>query len=199
MFAIVKLGNQQFKVKAGDFIRVPYQKVSPGDEIEIPVLGFSESEGEDFVFTKEDLKKSKVKAVLLRQALAKKVLVFKKKRRKGYRKTRGYRQKLSELKVLELCSPSGKISKVDIKKVSSKKAITEDKVESKNASTKTKSDQSVEKSSIKKDKPKKRSHKQVKKQSERQAGSKEATKKASKETDKKVSAKKNCENREQRS
>ena len=120
MFAIVKLGNQQFKVKAGDFIRVPYQKVSPGEEIEAPVLGFGEED--EFVFSAEELKKSKVKAILLRQSLSKKSLVFKKKKRKGYRRTKGHRQKISEFKVLELCSPAGKTSKVEFKKPASKKA-----------------------------------------------------------------------------
>ena len=118
MFAIVKLGNQQFKVKAGDFIRVPYQNVSQGEQIEIPVLGFGDES--QFCFSAEELKKSKVKAVLLRQSLSKKVLVFKKKRRKGYRRTKGHRQKVSELKVLELCSPDGKVSKVEWKKAGSK-------------------------------------------------------------------------------
>lgn len=125
MFAIVQLGNQQFKVKVGDFIRVPYQELSPGEEIEVPVLGFGDED--QFVFSAEKLKKSKVKAVLLRQSLSKKVLVFKKKRRKGYRRTKGHRQKISELRVLELCSPDGKVSKAAesqsvAKKVAAKKS-----------------------------------------------------------------------------
>ncbi|MBC6415785.1 MAG: 50S ribosomal protein L21 [Bdellovibrionales bacterium] len=122
MFAIVKLGNQQFKVKVGDFIRVPFQKASKGEQIEIPVLGFGDDS--HFIFEKSQLKKSKVTAVLLRQSLAKKVLVFKKKRRKGYRRTKGYRQKVSELKIIELSSPEGKVSKSPLKKDKSTKSGT---------------------------------------------------------------------------
>ena len=114
MFAIVRLGNQQFKVKAGDFIRAPFQKGSQGDQIEVHVLGFGDES--QFICDKIQLEKSKVKAVLLRQSLAKKIIVFKKKRRKGYRRTKGHRQKISELKIIELCSPDGQTSQVELKK-----------------------------------------------------------------------------------
>ena len=164
MFAIVKLGNQQFKVKAGDFIRASYQNISPGEEIEVPVLGFG---GEDqFVFSAEELKKSKVKAILLRQSLSKKDLVFKKKKRKGYRRTKGHRQKVSEFKVLELCSPDGKVSKADSKKTKEKKEDKPkhvkslktgvDKIKSSKSKDKKISEQKPVKSSVtKKSNPKK--------------------------------------------
>ena len=113
MFAIVKLGNRQFKVKAGDFIRAPFQNQEQGKSFQIPVLAFGADK--TFTFDGESLKKSKVTAVLIRQTLSKKQLVFKKKRRKGYRRTKGHRQKISELKILELKSPDGQISKVEIK------------------------------------------------------------------------------------
>ena len=110
MFAVVRLGNQQFKVQAGDFIRAPFQNHSPEDKIELPVVAFSSTKA--FSLGPSQLKGSKVKAIVLRQSLSKKTLVFKKKRRKGYRKTRGHRQKITELKILELKSPEGEISQV---------------------------------------------------------------------------------------
>ena len=109
MFAVIKLGNQQFTVKAGDFIRVPFQKVDVQEKISVPVVAFRE--GDSFVFEDSSLKGSRVSALVLRQILSRKVLVFKKKRRKGYRKTRGHRQKTTELQILELCSPKGLVSK----------------------------------------------------------------------------------------
>lgn len=129
MFGVVKLGSHQFKVKAGDFVRVPFQNCSKGEFIELPLVAFSD--GKNMIIDSTQLKKSKVKAVLLRQSLNKKVLVFKKKRRKGYRRTKGHRQKVSELKILELISPEGKQDKVewkvDSKKTSSSK-VKKDKV-----------------------------------------------------------------------
>ena len=120
MFAIVKIGNQQFKVKAGDFIRAPYQKLSAGDTMNIPVIAFGTEKA--MICDSSQLKKSKVKALLLRQSLANKLIVFKKKRRKGYRRTQGHRQKVTELQILELYSPDGKIFKIETKKKKAGKA-----------------------------------------------------------------------------
>ena len=113
MFAIVQLGNRQFKVKANDFIRVPFQNQAEGSQFQVPVLAFISDKNS--YFDSESLKKSQVTAVLIRQMLSKKQLVFKKKRRKGYRKTQGHRQKMSELKILELKSPDGQVAKGEFK------------------------------------------------------------------------------------
>ncbi|MCY4321496.1 MAG: 50S ribosomal protein L21 [Bdellovibrionaceae bacterium] len=173
MFAIVKLGNQQFKVKAGDFIRAPFQKKSQGDKISIPVIAFGEN---DKLCEDSQLKKTKVKALLLRHGLAKKVIVFKKKRRKGYRRTKGHRQKVTELKILELHSSSGEVSKVEYKlKTKSKKTAVKSKVKKsvkavdkkpskvKKASTQAKLDKSKKTSKSKSVKTVKKSVKTAKK------------------------------------
>ena len=115
MYAIVRLGNSQFKVKAGDFIRAPFQDQPLDKKFELSVLAFATGD-KAFVFEDSQLKGARVQAVVLRQFLGRKVIVFKKKRRKGYRRTKGHRQKITELKVLELTSPEGKTSKVEWKK-----------------------------------------------------------------------------------
>ena len=154
MFAIVRLGNQQFKVKAGDFIRAPFQKGSQGELIEVPILGFGDENR--FICDKTQLEKSRVKAVLLRQSLAKKIIVFKKKRRKGYRRTKGHRQKISELKIIELCSPDGKTSQVELKKSrldektgNKKQAFLKDKLSDKKKKSSPSSEESLKRSSAK--------------------------------------------------
>ena len=114
MFAIVKLGNQQFKVKAGDFLRAPYQNQPLNKKFALPVIAFGDEE--QFIYDNLQLKKSVVQAIALRQSLSRKVLVFKKKRRKGFRRTQGHRQKITEIRILELKSPSGQVSKVETKK-----------------------------------------------------------------------------------
>ena len=167
MFAIVRLGNQQFKVKAGDFIRAPFQDHSVESKIKVPVVAFGGEK--DFVFDQSQLKGSRVTAVVVRQSLARKVLVFKKKRRKGYRRTRGHRQKITELKILEICSPEGKVSKVELKKRVSKAAsekpteakMKKDSVLKKKASSKA----AAVKGTVSKTKT--TSHKKVKKQAVR--------------------------------
>ena len=109
MQAIVSVGNKQFKVKAGDFIRTDLRKDKPKTELKLKVVGFIDDS--QFFFSEADLKKSLVKATVIRHGLEKKILVFKKKRRKGYRKTRGHRQGFTELKIVELKSSTGKTSK----------------------------------------------------------------------------------------
>ena len=111
MFAIVSFSKQQFKVKAGDFIRVPRQMEEPESMINVPVLAFGE--GESFAFDEPQLKKAYAKAVVLRHLRGSKILVFKKKRRKGYRRTKGHRQELTEVCIVELGSPNGEVAKAD--------------------------------------------------------------------------------------
>ena len=154
MFAIVKIGNQQFKVKAGDFIRTPYQKLSPGDKMDIPVMAFGSEK--EMIFDSSQLKKSKVKAVLLRQSLANKIIVFKKKRRKGYRRTQGHRQKITELQILELCSPDGKVSKFEPKKKSAKPAVKKAEPAKKSKTTGKATEDKTKKSAVKPAKPAKK-------------------------------------------
>ena len=158
MFAIVKLGNQQFKVKAGDFIRAPYQNHSLEKKFNLPVLAFGNET--DFVFDSSQLKKSRVQALVVRQSLSRKVLVFKKKRRKAYRRTQGHRQKITEIRILELKSPSGQVSKVE----------TKPSTKSKTKKPGVKKVNLTEKVSSEKKKPsgsKKTSHKKVKKEAVR--------------------------------
>ena len=115
MFAIVRSGNQQFKVQVGDFIRVSSlaeEKIK--NKVSLSVLALGEEEA--LSFTPADLKGASVTASVSRQGRLKKILVFKKKRRKGYRNTTGHRQGFTELEILEIKLPSGKtISKKETK------------------------------------------------------------------------------------
>ena len=107
MFAVVRAGGAQFKVKGGDRIRVSFMaEKNPKDRIKLSALALSA--GEDF-FLGGDLKKTSVTAEVLGHGRGKKILVFKKKRRKGYRRTRGHRQDWTDLRITEIKAPSGKI------------------------------------------------------------------------------------------
>ncbi len=127
MYAFVRLGSQEFKVKAGDFLRVSSLKKDHAEKSLISLNPFAFEEKDKFYVDSSDLEKALVKANILRHGLRKKVLVFKKKRRKGYRRTKGHRQAFTELQICEIKSPSGKIE--DIKKVA-KKVMTSKKKKS---------------------------------------------------------------------
>jgi large subunit ribosomal protein L21 len=101
MYAVVKTGGKQYRVAAGEIVQVEKCLAAVGDKIEFgpPLL----IQNEEAVITDpEQLKNVKVVCQVLRQARDKKIRVFKKKRRKNYRRSQGHRQSFTRLKVLEI-------------------------------------------------------------------------------------------------
>jgi len=96
MFAILRAGGKQVRVSPGDVIRVerPSEKVEKGKQITLTdvVLG---SDGKSV----KDSKSVSVKATVLGEVRSRKVLVFKKKRTKQFRRTKGHRQNYVELRI----------------------------------------------------------------------------------------------------
>ncbi len=117
MFAIVKVKDRQFKVWTGDFLRAPFMGGDPpaaakpeaaaAEEtlISLPILALQDASG--CLISEDQLKGASAKVRVAGHGLAKKELVLKKKRRKGYRRTKGHRQKFTELQVVEISAPSG--------------------------------------------------------------------------------------------
>lgn len=97
MFAIVNIQGQQFKVKANDTIYVNRLKGEVGDKVEFNEVLMTSQEGKTS-FSKSAV----VKAEILNHLKGEKVLIFKKKRRKGYQKLNGHRQALTQIKISEL-------------------------------------------------------------------------------------------------
>lgn len=98
MFAIVETGGKQYTVREGDQLKVEKISAEAGDEIaldKIVCLG----ENEDVQFGRPYVENAKVKCDVLEQARDRKVVVFKHKRRKDYRRTQGHRQCFTRLKV----------------------------------------------------------------------------------------------------
>ena len=109
MYAIVRTGGKQYKVKTGDQIRVELLKKTPGDEFDMEEVLFIG--GKKSYFGDPLLSEAKVRVVVRKQTeKGKKILVFKKKRRHGYRKTRGHRQLFTELFVKSITTPDGEFS-----------------------------------------------------------------------------------------
>lgn len=97
MFAIVIIAGQQFKVKKDDQLFVHRLAGQVGDAVEFKeVLMVGESG--NFSFGKSTTASS-VKAEIIEHLKGDKVIVFKKKRRKGYQKSNGHRQSLTKIKI----------------------------------------------------------------------------------------------------
>lgn len=88
--AIIKSGGKQFVVKEGQTIRVPSITADTGSSVEV-----------DALFNSNGDKKSsgKISATVVEHGRDQKIVVFKKKRRKQYKRTRGHRQAFTTLKI----------------------------------------------------------------------------------------------------
>lgn len=113
MHAIIRVGGKQFTVKAGDRIRVEKLEQDLGSKFDINEVLFVGGEGRN-LFGQPTVSDAKVTAVVTNQDRDKKVIVFKKKRRKGYRKTQGHRQWFTELFIQEIVA-GGQSSKAESK------------------------------------------------------------------------------------
>jgi large subunit ribosomal protein L21 len=99
MKATIKTQGQQFAVSEGDILTVNrYQNTEAGATVEITDV-LSHGEGADFKFGTPLIEGAKVTATILENKRGTKVIVFKKKKRKGYHKQRGHRQELSVIKI----------------------------------------------------------------------------------------------------
>lgn len=111
MYAIIKAGGKQYTVKPGDVLRVEKLEAELGSELNLDVLMI----GGDKTFVGENMGKALVTAVVTNQQRGPKVIIFKKKRRQGYRRTGGHRQPYTELFVKSITSPEGQTVKADNK------------------------------------------------------------------------------------
>ena len=101
MYAILRSGGKQLKVSAGDVVRIEKSssKKSPkGEELTLSDVLLVSGDG-DVRSAADDLAKVSVKATIIGEIRTKKVLVFKKKKRKQYRRTKGHRQTMLEVRI----------------------------------------------------------------------------------------------------
>ena len=92
MHAIIETGGKQYRVASGDVIRVEKLAGDVGSEIDLPVKAAFRDGG-------ELVSGATVKATILGEGRGEKIIVFKFKRKKQYRKTIGHRQSYTEVKV----------------------------------------------------------------------------------------------------
>ncbi len=101
MQAVVKTGGKQYKVTPGEVIRVERLEAEPGSEIELSEV-LMVIDGDQMTVGQPVLENAAVKVKIVEHGKAKKVVVFKKKRRKGYKVKRGHRQHYSTIEIQEV-------------------------------------------------------------------------------------------------
>ena len=99
MKATIQTQGRQFTVSAGDILKVnSFPNTEAGDTVDINEV-LMIGEGADTRFGAPYVEGASVKAIILENKKDKKIIVFKKKRRQGYKKRRGHRQHISVIKI----------------------------------------------------------------------------------------------------
>lgn len=98
MFAIVEIAGKQYRVEKDMTVKVPLLNKEIGDTVEFDRVLIMGDDSEIKV-GRPVLKGAKVEATVVDNGRDKKVIVFKKKRRKGYKVKNGHRQKFSKIRI----------------------------------------------------------------------------------------------------
>jgi len=121
MYAVIKTGGKQYRVAPDDVIKVEKLSGAAGDKVKITDVLMVGGDGEPMIGAPM-VDGATVTAELVEQARAPKIVVFKKKRRKNYRRTSGHRQDLTVLRITEIAAGGKKASAKAAEKAAPKKA-----------------------------------------------------------------------------
>src|SRR5437762_9040671 len=100
MHAIIKTGGKQYRVAPGDVIQVEKLDFDTGTQVDFPLTAIFNDDGQ--LLSGADVTAARVRATVTANDRHKKILVFKFKRKKQYKKTIGHRQHYTELQVNEI-------------------------------------------------------------------------------------------------
>ena len=101
MYAIILTGGKQYRVSPGDVLRVERLPGERGDEVVLEQV-LLVADGDNIQVGQPFLADASVKGQIVRQGKGKKILVFKKKRRKNYRRRQGHRQLFTAVQVNDI-------------------------------------------------------------------------------------------------
>ena len=101
MYAIIESGGKQYKISEGDIIKVEAMKGNVGDIVEIDKVLLLKKD-EEVKVGSPVVSQAKVVGEIVEKGKDKKIIVFKFKRRKNYRRKRGHRQQYTFLKINQI-------------------------------------------------------------------------------------------------
>jgi len=102
MYAVFQTGGKQFRAEPGARIRIPSLDAEPGDSVTFDRVLLTGDGGSEVKVGTPVVDGAAVKAEVMRHGRGKKIIVFKRKRRKGYRRKQGHRQDFTEIRVDEV-------------------------------------------------------------------------------------------------
>ena len=96
MYAIIETGGKQYKVSEGDVIKIEKLEVEAGNTVTFDqIIAVSDKT----LKVGEDVAKATVTATVMDQGRARKIIIYKYKRKSGYHKKNGHRQAYTEVKI----------------------------------------------------------------------------------------------------
>jgi len=101
MYAVFRTGGKQFRAEPGSRLRIPSLDAPEGETVTFDEVLLASGDGEVKV-GRPLVPDAEVKAEVLRHDRTKKIIVFKRKRRKNYRRKQGHRQKFTEIRIDEI-------------------------------------------------------------------------------------------------
>lgn len=100
MFAVIRTGGKQYRVAKNDRIEVELLDAKEGASVEVDVLALTN--GGDVKAGEQALSGAKVSAKVVEHVRGDKVMIFKRKRRQTYRRTKGHRQHLTVIEITDI-------------------------------------------------------------------------------------------------
>ena len=104
MFAVIRTGGKQYRVAKDDVIKVEKLTGEAGDKIDLTDVLMVGGEGATTKVGAPLIEGASVKAEIVEQGRSRKIIIFKKKRRKNYRRTAGHRQYETFLKITDIAA-----------------------------------------------------------------------------------------------
>ena len=179
MYAVIKTGGKQYKVSKDDIISVEKLSEDTGKKIKLNEVLIISDKGKPIVGDPL-IKGASVEAEIMDHSRAAKITVFKKKRRHNYRRKKGHKQNITNLKILSINASQGKTKasdteekKTTTKKAAPKKAAPKKAAPKKSATKKAAPKKVATKSKKTEDKPKKSDKKAKSEPKKTNKGSKE--------------------------
>ncbi len=101
MYAVIRTGSKQYRVSPGDIITLEKLQREVGEELEFDdVVLFHD--GKKIITEYQDLGRVKVKGEVVEQGRGAKIIVFKYRPKKGYRRKKGHRQQLTKIRIKDI-------------------------------------------------------------------------------------------------
>lgn len=101
MYAVIMTGSKQYKVSEGDVIKIEKLGKTKGENLEFKDIILLDKDGE-LVTDKAKLSSARVEGKVVEEGESKKVIVFKKKKKKNYIRTKGHRQEYSGVLITKI-------------------------------------------------------------------------------------------------